>query len=103
MHPSPMTSPLYWGRSACSTRHANSKTSVVTFVVSIRSGNEIPFSPYLRMRHLMQERLLTIGHSATPQFPIVATPRSAREQAEHDARLRCENPHLPWNLLPDFA
>jgi hypothetical protein len=45
----------------------------------MRPRNRISLNSYLGTRHLKQERILTIGHSASTAIPdatIVATPRS---------------------------
>jgi hypothetical protein len=63
----------------CSARHANVGTGVVTLGVITRPSNGISLSSYLGTRHLKQERILTIGHSASTAIldaTIVATPRS---------------------------
>lgn len=60
-------------------RHANVRTSIITFDVIMRLENEISLNSYLGMRHLKQERLLTTGCSvsvAIPNAMIVATPRN---------------------------
>ena len=61
-------------------RHVDFEIGVVTFGVTMKSGNGILLNLSPGMRHLKQERLLTIEHSASATIPdvvIVAMPRNA--------------------------
>jgi hypothetical protein len=75
-----MMSPPYWRRIPRNARHTNIGIGIVTLSVITRPKNGTALSPYPRTRYLKQEKLLTIGHSASIAIHdsvIVATPMSA--------------------------